>query len=403
MRWLEGEKVSGDILKLIATETYGESYKAHKIELDLETDPASRIDSQEPILANPKNGETEKYKTYRSLERLSRQISQSGTQILTYFLDGSRHVYKIDDISYQQGNSRKMVYPIVAGQVTVGCCRRENKKMFAEQFRGEMVLSLPKVANFNDQTGFFPALARKINAKLGERKFKLQISRILDYSTSNFNQEEEKLEDRAIARIQDYMYQAEQNMVASLVSQGKLNQKNYLVKDGSLEYQILQELLNDKRKFLIFKSNYGYVIGVSKKFDPSLWKTGTGTNPKPNPGFIAELPLYHRTPVLCFENPEYHGDIKFAVWYIRLRKRHTDSPFDGVVKVEKMLVTQEEMTTEKIDSDLADLLSAYLINERIPVCYGSDNRWANHIYPIFLTESFVKSKCVSAETFLHLF
>lgn len=400
---MEGVNVSGDILKLIAIETYGESYKAHKIELDLETDPASRIDSQESKLENPKNGETIKYKTYRSLEKLSRQVSQSGTQILTYFLDGSRHVYKIDDIAYQHGNSRKMVYPIVAGQVTVGCCRRENRKMFAEQFSGEIVLSLPKVANFNDQTGFFPSLAKKINAKLSERKFKLQISRILGYSTSNSNQKEEKFEDQAIAKIQDYMYQAEQNMVASLVSQGKLNQKNFLVKDGSLEYRIMPELVSDKRRFLTFKSNYGDVIGVSKKFNPSLWKTGTGADPKPNPGFIAELPLYCRTPVLCFENPDYHGDIKFAVWYVRLRKRHTDSPFDGVVKIEKMLVTQEEMSAEKIDSDLVDLLSAYLINERNPVCYGSDNRWANHIYPIFLTESFLKSKCISAETFLHLF
>lgn len=395
--------VSGDILQLIAVETYGESYKAHKIELDLETDTASRIDSQEPILTNPKNGETIKYKTYRSLEKLSRQIAQSGTQILTYFLDGSRHVYKIDDISYQQGNSRKMVYPIVAGQLTVGCCRRENKKMFAEEFTGEVVLSLPDVANYNDSNGFLPALAKKINVKLGERKFKLQISKILDYSTSQSNRKEEKFEDRAIAKIQDYMYQTEQNMVANLVYQGKLNQKNFLVKDGSLEYRIMSELANDNRKFLTFKSNYGYIIGVSKKFNPSLWTTGTGTNTKPNPGFIAGLPLYNRTPVLCFENPEYHGDIKFAVWYLRLRERYTDSPFDGVVKVEKMLVTQEEMSIEKIDSELVDLLSAYLINERNPVCYGSDNRWANHIYPIFLTESFVKSKCISAETFLHLF
>ena len=395
--------MSGDILQLIAAETYGESYKAHKIELDLETDTASRIDSQEPRLENPKNGETVKYKTYQSLKKLSRQISQSGTQILTYFLDGSRHVYKIDDISYQHGNSRKMIYPIVAGQVTVGCCRRENRKMFAEEFTGEVVLSLPDVANYNDSNGFLPALTKKINAKLGERKFKLQISKILDYSTSQSNQKKEKFEDRAIAQIQDYMYQTEQSMVASLVSQGKLNQKNFLVKDGSLEYRIMPELASDKRRFLTFKSNYGYVIGVSKKFNPSLWTTGTGANPKPNPGFIAELPLYHRTPVLCFENPDYHGDIKFAVWYLRLRKRHTDSPFDGVVKVEKMLVTQEEMSIEKIDSELVDLLSAYLINERNPVCYGSDNRWANHIYPIFLTESFVKSKCMSAETFLHLF
>ena len=393
--------MSGDILKLIADETYGESYKAHKIELNLETDTTSRLDSREPRLDNPKLGETIKYKSYRSLEKVIQDISQNYTQILTYFLDGSRHVYKIDDIAYQHSNARKMVYPIVAGQVALGCCRRSNKKMFAEKFIGEVVLSLPDVANYNDSKGFLPTLAKKINNKLSGHKFKLVISKILDYSTNQ--PKEMAFEDRAIATIQDYMYQTEQNMVADLVKQGKLNQTNYLVKDGSLEYRILDNLKKDKRKFLTFKNNYGYVIGVSKKFNPALWTTGFGVNAKPNPGFIAGLRPYERTPVICFENPDYHGDIKFAVWYVRLRSRHTDSPFDGVIKVEKMLVTKEEILSEKIDSDLVDTLSAHLINERNPVCYGSDNRWANHIYPIFLTETFVKSKCISAETFLHLF
>lgn len=393
--------MSGDILKLIADETYGESYKAHKIELNLETDTTSRLDSREPRLDNPKLGETIKYNSYRSLEKVIQDISKNYAQILTYFLDGSRHVYKIDDIAYQHSYARKMVYPIVAGQVAVGCCRRSNKKMFAEKFIGEVVLSLPDVANYNDSKGFLPTLAKKINNKLSGHKFKLEISKILDYSTNQ--PKEMAFEDRAIATIQDYMYQTEQNMVADLVKQGKLNQTNYLVKDGSLEYRILDNLKKDKRKFLTFKNNYGYVIGVSKKFNPALWTTGFGVNAKPNPGFIAGLRLYERTPVICFENPDYHGDIKFAVWYVRLRSRHTDSPFDGVIKVEKMLVTKEEILSEKIDSDLVDTLSAHLINERNPVCYGSDNRWANHIYPIFLTETFVKSKCISAETFLHLF
>ena len=126
-------------------------------------------------------------------------------------------------------------------------------------------------------------------------------------------------------------------------------------------------------------------------------------NGKPNPGFIAELPLYHRTPVACYEKPELFGDIKFAVWYIRLRdKLRTRTPFDGIVKVEKMLVTQDEIDYG-IDSDLVNMLSALIINERNPVCYGSDLRWANHIYPIYLTESYVKSKYLSAESFLHLF
>ena len=84
-------------------------------------------------------------------------------------------------------------------------------------------------------------------------------------------------------------------------------------------------------------------------------------------------------------------------------KKYSDSPFDGVVKVEKILVRDAERDSNKIDSDEVNLLSAYLLNERNPVCYGADNRWANHIYPIFLTESFVKSRFISTETFLHLF
>lgn len=390
--------MSRDILKLIADETYGESYQACKIELDLETDTASRIDNREFAAIIPKLGETRKVKGYVPLK-----FSQDNVSILTYFLDGSRHVYKIDDMSYQQGAARKIVYPIVAGQVTVGCCRREQRKMFAEKFLGEIVLTLPEVANPGDSDGFWTALRTKINDKLGGQRLKAVVAKILKYSISQAENKAQEFENRAVAKIQEHMYLAEQDMVADLVSQGKLNQRNYLVKDGSLEYRISSEVLTDKRKLISFKNNYGYVIGVSKKFNPALWTTGSVANPKSNPGFVAELPLYHRTPVRCFENVAFHGDIKFAVWYLRIRERHIDSPFDGVLKIEKMLTTQEETETEKIDSDLADYLSAAIINERNPVCYGLDNRWANHIYPIFLTESFVKARCISAETFLNLF
>ena len=56
-----------------------------------------------------------------------------------------------------------------------------------------------------------------------------------------------------------------------------------------------------------------------------------------------------------------------------------------------------------IESDDIDMISANLIIERNPTCYGTDKRWANHLYPVFLTESFVKSKYLSDEFFLNLF
>ena len=72
------------------------------------------------------------------------------------------------------------------------------------------------------------------------------------------------------------------------------------------------------------------------------------------------------------------------------------------MKIEKILVTDDEQE-KGLDSDEIDRISANLINERNPTCYGSDNRWANHLYPVYLTESFIKSKYLSDVFFLNLF
>lgn len=373
------------ILQFIAKETGGESYRTSRMELDIENS-SELIEYEVPAeIVSKHAGETRPPKNYFSLEEHAKNFSSSG-QILNYFLDGSRHVYKIDDIAYNHG-VRKMIYPIVAGQVVAGCCRRVDKKLHAENFSEEIVLAVPDVTNPDSHKGFFPALVSKIN-----ERFKIKISKILPYKTDS--KPAEKFEDRAVAKIMEHMHNTEINLVAELVRRGKLDQKNYLVKDGSLEYKVLTE-----RKFN--PKNYSFVIGVSKKFNPLLVKN---SKDKIDPGLVADLPLFYRTPVTIFERGNFHEGNKFAVWYVRLRdKKYSDSPFDGVVKVEKILVTDAERDNDKIDSDDVDLLSAYLINERNPVCYGADGRWANHIYPIFLTESFIKSRFISAETFLNLF
>ena len=376
------------ILRFIAAETGGESYRTSKVELDVELDSTSRLeyeDSPTEIVLK-QNGETRPTKNFVSIESSAGSSASSGMQILSYFLDGTRCIYKVDEVAYQR-SSRKLVYPIIAAQVVTGCCRRADKKLHAEKFSDEIILVLPDLANSGGHSGFFPALVAKINAR-----FKMQVSKIISYDTNQNSAE--KFEDRAVAKIMEHMHDAEINLVAQLVRRGKLDQKNYLVKDGSLEYRILSG-----RKFNA--KNYNFVIGVSKKFNPARIKDASD---KINPGLVADLPKFCRTPVTICERGNFHGGIKIAVWYLRLRdKKFSDSPFDGVVKVEKILVTDAEISCGKIDSDEVNLLSSYLLNERNPVCYGADNRWANHIYPIFLTESFIKSRLISSETFLHLF
>ena len=224
---------------------------------------------------------------------------------------------------------------------------------------------------------------------------KIEFTDIIPYATKV--DEFERIENKGIAVIQDLMIQREVAMVTKLVTEHKINGKHYLLKDGSLEYRV-DNLRNDREKRQ-FQKNFSYVVGVSKSFNPENCKDKKGKN---NSNMIADLKLYHRTPVSMYSSPRLEG-MKYAVWYIRIRdKKYTVNTFDGILKLEKILVTDEQVHNG-IDTEEVDLISANIINERNPVCYGSDSRWANHLYPVYVTECFAKSKYLSDTMFLNLF
>ena len=390
------------ITEILEAATGGKSYKAHKYSLD-DPDRPSVEYGDNNTLQWKEYGETKQSKTYITLTEKSKSLANCGVSLIAYFLDGSRHVYKVDDMGFEKSGKRSVIYPIVAGQIGVGCCRRDEERyMHKQDFCGEVAIAVPDVANADggDANGYFQGLAKKIKSgstlalRLGRD---WEFSRVFHYSTAD--EQHAKFEDLGTAKIQDRMYALEQDMVAKLVAGGRLNQDSYLIKDGSLEYNPTKEMRNDPIKYKQFKNNYDFVLGVSKGFNPTVCKDANG---KSNPGFIANMPLYSRTPVAKYTN-DMLGDIAFAVWYIRIHDQaHTRSPFDGIIKVEKILVTDDEVSSG-MDSGLVDTLSAYLINERNPVCYGADLRWANHLYPVYLTERFVKSHYISEESFLHMF
>lgn len=385
------------IMEIIERETKGKSYHTYKYSYDSIGLPSIDYDDDpNKIMKWKDSGETGNPKKSIDLKSFADKLQIVGEKpLLKFFLDGSRHVFKVDDIAYN-----KQVFPVVAGQIGVGCCRRENKRMQKEMFYRELVLTLPDKANPDgwDDSAYFAAKLKKLNDSSELKKLGLQFSAIIPYSTKNAGQVGVKLDNLAVAVIQDYMVEAEKRMVAELVKDKRLNQDNYLLKDGSLEYKVSKAGREDLRVLQKIKHNYQWVIGVSKSFNPEICLDHTG---KPNSNYIADLPIFHRTPVARYEN-NYSGDVQFGVWYIRLRdKRRTQTPFDGVVKVEKIMMDEE--IEKGIDSDVVDLISANIINERNPTCYGQDRRWANHLYPVFLTESYVKSNYISTEMFLHLF
>ena len=384
------------IMEIIEKETKGKSYHTYKYSFDSIGVPSIEYDDEsDKIMKWQDSGETVRYKAPVDLKPLADSI-MGDNPLIKYFLDGSRHVFKVDDIAYN-----KQVFPVIAGQIGVGCCKRENKKMSPELFYRELVLALPDKANADgwDDSAYFASKLKKLNESEELKRFNLSFSAIIPYSTSKANNTHSKLEDIAVGKVQDYMVEAEKRMVVELVRKRKLGQDSYLVKDGSLEYQKMSSGKPELRTLQQIKHNYNWVIGVSKSFNPELCFDHTG---KPNSNYIANLPVFHRTPVARYVSSYVGEDIAFGIWYIRLRdKRRTQTPFDGVIKVEKIMMDEELETG--IDSDVVDIISANILNERNPTCYGTDKRWANHLYPVFLTESYVKSKYISTEMFLHLF
>ena len=152
----------------------------------------------------------------------------------------------------------------------------------------------------------------------------------------------------------------------------------------------------EKRKFAGY---FSFVVGVSKSLNPENCVDKNGKN---NSNVIADLPLYYRTPVSMYTSERLPG-MAYAVWYVRIRdKKYTLNTFDGILKIEKILTTEEQMENG-LDTEEVDLITANIINERNPVCYGADNRWANHLYPVYATQCYAKSKYMSTTMFMNLF
>lgn len=387
------------ILKLIAQETQGECFASYKYCYDTVATPAIEYESDDKNFINLKEYAEDVHDPKPRDLTSHANICRQGTPLFRYFLDGSRRVYKVDDIQYD-----RQVFPIISGQISVACCQRDvsDNNVFdgfhhiIEQ--AYPVVCLPGKANgvgiSNDV--FFGDLRNKLNGLPLLSSAGIEFQKVLCYPMKL--EGGETYENKGIACIQDEMIECEKRIVAELVSKKLLNQDNYLIKDGSIQYKPMKK--GDFKELYKIRNNYRYVIGVSKKFNPNLMRDIKGQS---SAGQIARLPLYHRTPAFLWQPGEQWGDMNFAVWYVRIRDmRKTASPYSGIIKVEKMLMTGHE-NDYGLSSEEIDTISANLINERNPVCYGTDVRWANHLYPVYMTERYCKSRFLSDYYFLNLF
>lgn len=330
---------------------------------------------------------------------ISRKLIENSRPIFSFFLDGSRHVYKVDDMAIG-----KKIFPVMAGQIIVGCCERKDRDTFKPfVLQHKIVISMPDDFDVDDEGEDFCRLfCEGINDEIKELKFveqaAIKVDRILLYKTDKREKygvtDKDNYKNRGTAKIQAEMTDEEQRMVAELCDNNKLDETHYLIKDGSLEYNPNFSNFSLSERTMA-RENYRYVVGVSKSFDPELLPDFEGRKLSRT---IASLKPFERTKAYRYTSDA--NGVQYAVWYLRLRNSSfRETNFSDIVKCEIVIINDGD----QISSDLINTISANLIQEAYPVCYGNDTRWANHLYPVYLTETFCKSKYYNNDVILNLF
>ena len=188
------------IIDYIADKTGGTNYKTYKYSFEgVEVPSIVYDDNQEIAISRKLIGETDRsLKEPKSLIKMAEKIKKQDEPLFKYFLDGSRRTYKVDDIAY---NDR--IYPIVAGQIGVGCCARKSPPQFQKvALFQQNVLVLPDCADKDGREEyFFNNLRLKINKIDIVKKRGIKIDKILSYADKALN-EGEKYEHKGIAKIQ---------------------------------------------------------------------------------------------------------------------------------------------------------------------------------------------------------
>lgn len=370
-------------------------YKTNKISLDVPDSEILNYDDKK-VVTNNMSSIAESDMTRTPVVKIDRKLIEFSRPIFSFFLDGSRHVYKVDDIGIG-----KKIFPVLAGQIIVGCCERKNRDVFKPYaIRHKIVLSMPDDFDVDDDGEDFCRLfCEELNESLQDIKFVkssgIKIDKLLLYRTDKMEQKDkDNYKNRGTAKIQAEMTDEEQLMVDELCRENKLDDQHYLIKDGSLEYNPSFSNFN-REDNTMQRENYRYVVGVSKSFDPELLPDYEGHRLSRT---IANLNPFERTKAYRYTSDA--NGVQYAVWYLRLRKSEfRETNFSDIVKCEMVIIDEES----QMDTDLINTISANLIKEAYPVCFGNDRRWANHLYPVYLTESFCKSKYHSSNVILNLF
>mgnify|MGYP004504030119 CR=1 FL=1 len=344
--------------------------------------PINRINLDNELLEPYDEGEKLISNTFETETNLNLFIDikqNSNNTMFKYFLDGSRYTYKIADMLTHDND----YVPVISAQVGAALCSRDNS---TKKMKTDILCRKNYIAFYHTINN---AVFRRIKDYMKNISSNGVTFEAIKY-IPNTKISKERPENAAISKILREMHNLELDVLKKVSQENKLNDKEMLILDGPLQFI---ENVDDRI--------FNYVIGVSKQFNPNqVIKMDLKTNIHIG-SVLHKLEFGQRTPVIKYEIPSVNRVI--GIWYLRIRnKEKMKNPHDGIIKIEKVAITSKERESG-FDSDLINRISQSLVCERNFTCYGDDDRWTTHLYPVYLTEKVLKSSFINQDIFMNLF
>ena len=291
------------------------------------------------------------------------EIPPTKPLLFKYFLDGSMNTTTAGHIVDSKGRC----LPILLAQVAVAATRLENSFLEVEHYNNNNVLYFPDTFSDFDKNQL-KELATSVSGK-SEIAFDITV----DYY--EYDRREDPMAS-ARSNVLKTMHDMEIKLIDRLAQTRKLTRESLLLIDGSLQfYQNLSK----------YREAFQNVVGVAKSFDLHN-QVGKGKRAKQVGTLVAGLEHRHRT----VAREVKVRNVSIGSWYLRLHPaRRVASIGDGVVKLE---VFPEHTPSSKVSlsSSRCQRLSRDVLALRHPATPKTDPRWASHLYPVYMTERYLK-------------
>ena len=291
-------------------------------------------------------------------------------QLFRFFIDGSMRTTSAGYVTDGEGR----YLPIFIEQIAVAATCLEDGSIKVEDYESRNVFFLPDT---------FPE-ADRLNAQhvVTEAARSSRYPLALEFECYSLEQGIAPL-DSARKRMLSSMHDKEIALIEKLAAT-KASRDDLLMIDGSLQFY---HGLEQARAREAFRN----VVGVAKSFDLND-RVGSSRNAKQVGTLVAGLRHQHRTPARKISVARTNRAI--GAWYLRLRTQAHQAGLavdDGVVKLE--LFPDDALGSDQgISTDRCDLISRNVLALRHPTTPSTDERWASHLYPIHLTERYIRTR-----------